>query len=55
MFGLVLYLFSLVSLAALLARLQDDERKADRGKLELQAWQLRQLVPRVSSSQPPVG
>jgi hypothetical protein len=48
MVGLVVYLVALVTLAALIARLQDDERRVARQKLELQAWQLKQLVPRSS-------
>jgi hypothetical protein len=42
--ALVIYLVMIVNLAALLARLQDDERRAARQKLELQSWQLQQLV-----------
>jgi serine/threonine protein kinase len=46
MIALVIYLISLVSLAALLAQLQDTERRTQRHALQLQSWQLRQLVPR---------
>jgi hypothetical protein len=47
--ALVIYLVSIVSLAALLSRLQDNERRAARQKVELQSWQLKQLVPRSAS------
>ena len=43
--GLVTYYVSLVLIAALLARLQDDDRRAVRRAMQLHAWQLRQLVP----------
>ena len=48
--AIVMYLVALIHLAALMSRLQDNERRAARDKLELQAWQLKQLVPRVPSS-----
>jgi serine/threonine-protein kinase len=50
--ALVIYLVSIVFLAALLARLQDDERRDRRRKIQLQAWQLKQLVPRVATLPP---
>ncbi len=48
--AIVMYLVALIHLAALMSRLQDNERRAARDKLELQAWQLKQLVPRVPNS-----
>ena len=52
MVALVVYLVALVNLAALLSRLQDDDRRRARRTLQLQSWQLRQLVPRVTSNPP---
>ncbi|HEY5937017.1 MAG TPA: hypothetical protein VIU61_20345, partial [Kofleriaceae bacterium] len=52
MVALVIYLVALVNLAALLSRLQDNERERARRTLQLQSWQLRQLVPRVTSNPP---
>jgi eukaryotic-like serine/threonine-protein kinase len=43
--GLLIYAFALVGIAALLARMQDDERRVVRRAMQLHAWQLRQLVP----------
>ncbi|HEY3804262.1 MAG TPA: serine/threonine-protein kinase [Kofleriaceae bacterium] len=43
--GLTAYALALVGIAALLARLQDDERRWVRRAMQLHAWQLRQLVP----------
>jgi serine/threonine protein kinase len=43
--GLLVYAFALVGIAALLARMQDDERRVVRRAMQLHAWQLRQLVP----------
>jgi len=37
----------------LMSRLQDDDRRKTRRALQLQAWQLRQLVPRPTSKPPP--
>jgi serine/threonine-protein kinase len=48
MIGLVAYLIALVGLAALLSQLQDTDRRGQRRALQLQSWQLRQLVPRVA-------
>ncbi len=48
--ALILYLVAIVNLAALLSRLKDNERRETRQKLELQAWQLKQLVPRLPLS-----
>jgi hypothetical protein len=50
--GLLIYLVSLIHLAALLSRLQDDDRRKARRAMQLQAWQLRQLVPRPISRPP---
>jgi len=44
--GFGLYVVAVVHLAALLSRLQDDDRRALHRTTALQAWQLRQLVPR---------
>ncbi len=44
--GLFIYVVALIHLAALLSRLQDDDRRKARRAMQLQAWQLRQLVPR---------
>jgi tRNA A-37 threonylcarbamoyl transferase component Bud32 len=52
--ALAIYIAALGHLAALLSRLQDDERRRVRRTLQLQSWQLRQLVPRPSSI-PPSG
>jgi len=43
--GIITYFVSLVLIAALLARLQDDDRRSVRRAMQLHAWQLRQLVP----------
>jgi serine/threonine-protein kinase len=50
--GLVVYLIALIHLAALLSRLQDDDRRNVRTAMQLQSWQLRQLVPRPTSKPP---
>jgi eukaryotic-like serine/threonine-protein kinase len=50
--GLFIYLVALIHLAALLARLQDDDRRKVRRAMQLQSWQLRQLVPRPTSKPP---
>ncbi|HEU0035527.1 MAG TPA: serine/threonine-protein kinase [Kofleriaceae bacterium] len=50
--GLLVYLVGLAFLAALLGRLQDDERRGVRRTLQLQTWQLRQLVPRPNTLPP---
>ena len=50
--GLVVYLIALIHLAALLNRLQDDDRRKVRKAMQLQSWQLRQLVPRPTSKPP---
>jgi serine/threonine-protein kinase len=47
--GLAFYVISVIHIATLLSRLQDDDRRAHRRALQLQSWQLRQLVPRASS------
>jgi eukaryotic-like serine/threonine-protein kinase len=50
--GLFIYIVALIHLAALLARLQDDDRRKVRRAMQLQSWQLRQLVPRPTSKPP---
>jgi serine/threonine-protein kinase len=50
--GLFIYVVALIHLAALLSRLQDDDRRKARRAMQLQAWQLRQLVPRPVSKPP---
>jgi hypothetical protein len=50
--GLFMYIVALTHLAALLSRLQDDDRRRVRRAMQLQAWQLRQLVPRPVSRPP---
>ena len=52
--GLVIYLVALAALATLLSASQHDEQREVRRTLQLQSWQLRQLVPRVVSA-PPAG
>jgi hypothetical protein len=51
--GLVFYCVVMTQLAALMARAQDDDRRAARRTNHLQTWQLRQLMPRASTSAPP--
>jgi len=50
--ALMVYIAALIHLAALMARLQDDERRRNRRAMQLQSWQLRQLVPRPTSKPP---
>ena len=47
--GLFMYIVALIHLAALLSRLQDDDRRRVRRAMQLQSWQLRQLMPRPHS------
>ena len=42
---LVLYTIALIALATAVGRSQDDERRRDRRMLQVQSWQLRQLLP----------
>jgi eukaryotic-like serine/threonine-protein kinase len=51
--GLFIYIMALIHLAALLSRLQDDDRRKTRRAMQLQSWTLRQLVPRPTSKPPP--
>jgi hypothetical protein len=44
-----IYVVALAGIAALLARLQDDDRREVRRAIQLQTWQLRELVPRATS------
>jgi hypothetical protein len=46
--GLMFHIVALAQLAALLGRLQDNDRRAVRRAIQIQAWQLRQLVPRAT-------
>jgi serine/threonine-protein kinase len=50
--GLFIYIVALIHLAALIAKLSDDDRRRDRRAMQLQSWQLRQLVPRPTSRPP---
>ncbi len=50
--GLFIYIVALIHLAALLSRLQDDDRRKVRTAMQLQSWQLRQLMPRPTSKPP---
>ncbi len=50
LFGLVLYIVALIGMATLLARIQDTERRGVRRNLQIQAWQLKALMPRQDSS-----
>jgi serine/threonine-protein kinase len=50
--GLFIYIVALIHLAALLSKLQDDDRRRARRAMQLQDWQLRQLVPRMASKPP---
>jgi serine/threonine protein kinase len=51
--GLMFYIVASAQLAALIGRLQDNERRAVRRAIQLQAWQLRQLVPRATTASSP--
>jgi serine/threonine-protein kinase len=44
--GLVVYLVAVAALATILSKSQHDEQREVRRRLQLQTWQLRQLVPR---------
>ena len=46
LFGLVLYIVVLIGLATVLSRIQDNERRGIQRNLQIQAWQLRELLPR---------
>ncbi|HSD88227.1 MAG TPA: serine/threonine-protein kinase [Kofleriaceae bacterium] len=50
--GLFIYTLAVIHLAALLSRLQDDDRRKTRRAMQLQSWTLRQLVPRPTSKPP---
>ncbi len=50
LFGLVLYIVVLIGLATLLSRIQDNERRGVRRDLAIQAWQLKELIPRNEST-----
>jgi len=49
LFGLVLYIVVLIVLATVLSRIQDNERRGVRRNLQIQAWQLKELIPRQES------
>jgi len=51
--SLMFYTFVISQLAALVGRLQDNDRRAARRAIQIQAWQLRQLVPRAPSAPAP--
>ena len=48
--ALFIYIPAIAALAALLARLQDNDRRDVQRRIQLQTWQLRQLVPRALTS-----
>jgi serine/threonine protein kinase len=48
--GLMFYIVATAQLAALIGRLQDNDRRAVRRAIQIQAWQLRQLVPRATTA-----
>ncbi len=50
LFGLVLYIVVVIGLATVLSRIQDNERRGVRRNLQIQAWQLKELIPRQESS-----
>jgi serine/threonine-protein kinase len=52
LFGLVLYIVVLIGLATLLSRIQDNERRGVRRNLAIQAWQLKELIPRQDNPRP---
>jgi hypothetical protein len=52
MIGIVLYFVTLLAVATLMSRSQDDERRTARRTLQIQAWQLRQLIPKPTSAPP---
>ena len=52
--GLAVYMVALVVLATLLSISKEDEQREVRKTLQVQSWQLRQLVPRPRST-PPAG
>jgi hypothetical protein len=43
--ALGLYMVALIALAALLGHLREEDRRSVRRTMQLQSWQLRQLVP----------
>jgi serine/threonine protein kinase len=54
LFGLVLYVVVLITLTTVLTRALDNERRDARRSLQIQAWQLRQLIPRPISLPEPM-
>jgi hypothetical protein len=45
-FGLASYVVAILATATFVGRSQDNERRGERRGLQIQAWQLRELVPR---------
>ena len=50
MFGLAAYVIAMLAAAMFVGRAQDNERRGERRSLQIQAWQLRELVPRAETS-----
>lgn len=50
MIGLALYVTVSIALAASVARILTDDRRAAQRIVQTQAWQLRQLLPRATSA-----
>jgi len=48
--GLATYVIAMFAAALFVGRAQDNERRGERRSLQIQAWQLRELVPRAETS-----
>ena len=48
--GLAAYVIAMFSAALFVGRAQDNERRGERRSLQIQAWQLRELVPRAETN-----
>jgi serine/threonine-protein kinase len=48
--GLAVYVGAMLAAALYVGRAQDNERRGERRSLQIQAWQLRELVPRAETS-----
>ncbi|MBA3455155.1 MAG: serine/threonine protein kinase [Deltaproteobacteria bacterium] len=48
--GLTAYVIAMLAAALFVGRAQDNERRGERRSLQIQAWQLRELVPRAETS-----
>lgn len=48
--GLTTYVIAMLAAALFVGRAQDNERRGERRSLQIQAWQLRELVPRAETS-----